>query len=261
MNEEGFSRVVRHPFTLPAPDGSPSWYQRQYGWNAAVFANSGVTSKCPIQTFTPTIAGQALVLALQLSQDFAIETQDALTLLLTDTLPPSSPIQCRYSARMVYDADGAPDYLAHGPVTMVIDPYMPAESVMKAYREIQHQVFSGRDCRLPKADNLEWYAFATDNRRKFSVRWPRLYASWREARGETNDGNWRTRHKTMGDIKRWLAPMNYWATAYRYWKTDTFKREDEKRRGTPTERKQTIQRLKEQHTELMKAEQDEAFLP
>ena len=136
-------------------------------------------------TFRNTIAGETLQLAVELARDYTLPLEDMLSLLITGNVPKSRPIRAQLSNRPVYRLDGEPDYYAHGPITMEIEPWVPRNSVASYYEELQKVIF-GHGAYLPSKDKLKLFSFVEERKEVLPPRqsgWGTLINLWRIENG------------------------------------------------------------------------------
>jgi hypothetical protein len=169
-NWVGSSFLCAHPFTYSNKNTLP--------WNQSVFVAANA-----VQTFAPTISGQALLLGWNLAQDYEIAIEDAVACLLSGHLRCPSPISYEVIDRPVLNQDGKFQYRAYGPVTLIIEPWVSAESVAKHYRGIQQRLLGDRDNRLPKPANVALFSFVNARLAAAgataSKTWQELHEEWK----------------------------------------------------------------------------------
>lgn len=165
-------------------------------------------------TFRNTIAGETLQLAVELARDYTLPLEDMLSLLITGDIPKSRPIRAQLSNRPVYRLDGEPDYYAHGPITMEIEPWVPRNSVASYYEELQKFIFVHGPY-LPSKKKLNLFNFVEERKEVLPSRqsgWGTLLNLWLSESGNlfSSRENFRLAYQR---IRSKLLPENRHASA------------------------------------------------
>jgi hypothetical protein len=144
------------------------------------------------------------VVANQLSRRFPWEEYQATWFVLTGAVPLWWPV--RRSIVRLWDEDF--EYQA---LTLVVEPWAPASTVLRAYRAAQQQMLSGRENRPLRRKNLELFRFcnvrmADGNE---SPDWGLLALEWNEAHPAERVGNPDALKRIFNRVQRQLVFPSY----------------------------------------------------
>jgi hypothetical protein len=143
------------------------------------------------------------IVARHLSSRFPWEEYQATWFVLTGAIPLWWPV--RRSIRRTWDEN-----FEYHAVTLTVEPWASASTVLKLYRAAQRQMLDGRENRPISGMKLELFRFCNGRMAdEGKTDWPRLAREWNEAHSAERVRDTRALKRKFDDVRRQLAFPSY----------------------------------------------------